>query len=91
MCMSTPRTKPQKDQDDNKDGSGRFRKGPACEFCRKPAGHDYCSDAESLEVDHLGLLLCARKRCLAKREAMSLDERREVYAANRALNYGAKS
>lgn len=54
-----------------------------CEFCGKPAGHDYMSDAESLEIDALGLTLCERKRCVAKRDAMSLEERRAVYTLKR--------
>ena len=82
--MPKPRTPRQTEQDRNKSASsGKFKSGPACEFCGKPAGHNYFSDEESLSIDALGLTLCERKRCMAKREAMSLEERRAVYAASK--------
>lgn len=79
----TTRSQAQHDQDKNKNAStGKFEKCPVCEFCRKPAGHDYCSDAETLMLGYLGLTLCGRVRCAKKREAMSVQERLAVYAAN---------
>lgn len=80
-----PRTQRQQDQDNNKSTSnGQYQKGPVCEFCSKAAGFNYMSDPESLSIDYLGLTLCERQRCIAKRDAMSLDERRAVYRINGA-------
>ena len=81
MRKRTPR---QHEQDRNRaTASGKFKSGPVCEFCGKPAGHNYYSDEESLSIDALGLTLCERKRCITKRDAMSLEERRAVYAASK--------
>lgn len=65
-----------------RDAAGRFEKHDVCECCGKPIKGEYLSDY-NLANDGLGLLLCDRKRCEAKRDAMTVEDRRAMYTANR--------
>lgn len=67
-----------------RDASGRFAPINVCEFCTKKAPRDdYFSDDETCNSTGLGLVLCARKRCIKAREAMPVAERLARYQANR--------
>lgn len=75
-----------------RDSDGRFAPINVCECCGKKAPRDdYFSDEDTCNTAGLGLVLCARKRCIAKREAMSVTERIEMYRAMReTVNAQAK-
>lgn len=62
-----------------RDSSGRYAKHPVCEACRKPIKGEYLSDEDTCD-DGAGLLLCARVRCIAKREALPVSERVAYYS-----------
>jgi len=50
-------------QNRNRAGNGRYKDGPKCELCGKPAGHEYLSDprVDSCDVwGGVGLVLDAR-------------------------------
>lgn len=57
-----------------RDTAGRFTAHPVCEACRKPIKGEYLSDEDTANRG-IGLLLCERARCTAKREAMTVDQR----------------
>lgn len=70
---------------DARGNDGRYVKSDLCDFCVKPVGTEYCTDAEVCgDSDGPGFLLCQRKRCEAKRSALGVEERRAAYAAGRA-------
>lgn len=47
----------QREQQANRSSNGRYAKGPKCECCRKPAGHNYSSHSRCSELG-FGLVLC---------------------------------
>jgi hypothetical protein len=67
--------------DERDHATGRFAASSPCEACGKPAGADYMSDPETLAVSALGLILCERKRCEARRDRLTLEQRLALYAA----------
>jgi hypothetical protein len=68
-----------------RDASQRFRKTHPCDACGKPVGTDHITDDEVCgSSDGPGFFLCDRKRCCAKREPLSVEERRALYTATRA-------
>lgn len=81
----TSRSKLERTQHQDRDRSGRYCSTSPCDVCGKPIGTNYFSDDESLDVgeDDLGFFLCERKRCMARREKMDLEDRRKLYAAVR--------
>jgi hypothetical protein len=69
--------------------SGQFIKSAACDGCGKPVGTNYFTDDEVCGGgDGPGFYLCERKRCAARREGMSVDERRALYERTRAATGG---
>ncbi len=69
--------------------TGRYAKSRACDGCGKPCGTAYFTDDEVCGgSDGPGFYLCERKRCMAARDDKSVDERRALYAAQRAKNEG---
>ncbi len=50
-----------------------------CEACRKPIRGEYLSDEQTCNAHGVGLLLCARVRCIKLREAMPVAERVAFY------------
>ena len=66
-------------------GSGRYKAGPKCDCCVKPVGDSYFTDEDVCGgTDGPGFYLCGRKRCVASREGLGIDERRAIYEAGRA-------
>ncbi len=66
----------------DKDRSGRYRKSPPCDACNKPVGTNWFTDDEVVGgSDGPGFYLCERKRCVAKREGLSVEEREALYEA----------
>jgi hypothetical protein len=65
---------------------GRYATSPPCDACGKPGGTDPLSDDEVMEAtgSSLGLVLCDRKTCEKKRDALGVAERAALYAATRA-------
>ena len=59
---------------------GRYVEHERCEACGKAIKGEYMSDPATLAVSALGLTLCARVRCLAKREALTVEQKLELYA-----------
>lgn len=71
-------------------GGGRFTKSRACDACGRPIGTEYMSDAEVCGgTDGPGFYLCQRVRCEKRRSALSIEERRALYTAQRAANDAA--
>jgi hypothetical protein len=69
---------------------GRFAKSMLCDFCCKPIGAIHYTDSDVCgDSDDPGFYLCGRKRCEAKREKLSVEERRVAYAEGRARGKGA--
>jgi hypothetical protein len=68
-----------------RDQAGRFVRVNLCEFCGKKAPVDYFSDEDTANTG-LGLVVCARKRCEAAREALPVADRIEHYRKQRDLN-----
>jgi hypothetical protein len=65
---------------DARDAAGRYAHSSPCEACGKPAGANYYSDDETLASGSpYGLVLCGRKRCVARREKLSVQERIDLY------------
>jgi len=65
---------------------GRYASSLPCDACGKPAGTDPLSDDEVMEAtgSSLGLVLCDRKTCEKKRDALGVAERASLYASMRA-------
>jgi hypothetical protein len=63
-----------------RDVAGRYKAHERCEACRQRIAGEYVSDGETLAASAYGLLLCARVRCTAAREAMSVADRIAYYA-----------
>ena len=55
-------TRASDDQQRNRDEQGRYRGGPVCDGCGRPAGHEYGSCGHHPNPGE-GLVLCRRKRC----------------------------
>jgi hypothetical protein len=68
--------------------SGKYAKHPACECCGKPAQY-YCSDDETLRVSAAGLVLCERVRCEARRDALDVTRRVDLYTRQAVANCAA--
>jgi hypothetical protein len=66
-----------------RENDGRFAKHETCEFCNGKIKGDYYSDEDTCNTHGVGMLLCARKRCIAKREALTIEQRIAAYRANR--------
>lgn len=67
---------------ETRDRSGRYSPGHLCDCCNKPAGTDPLCDDEVTRGDQIpGFILCERKRCEAKRDALDVEGRRALYAA----------
>lgn len=65
--------------------SGRYEATHPCDCCGKPAGNDFMTDAEVCGgSDGPGFYICERKRCAAKRDGKTVEERRAMYTAERA-------
>ncbi len=62
-----------------RDGAGRYAAHDVCEACRKPIRGEYISDDQTCNAHGVGLLLCARVRCIKLREAMPVAERVAFY------------
>jgi len=61
---------------------GRYALEHACHACGKPAPMDnyYTDDLTCADGgDGPGFILCGRKRCIDKREAMTLEQRLAYY------------
>ena len=65
---------------------GRYAASPPCDACGKPSGTDPLSDDEVMDAtkSSLGLVLCERKTCEAKRGALEVAERAAMHALTRA-------
>lgn len=70
--------------------SGRFRASLRCDFCGGSVGNNaYLSDdAVCAGGDGPGFYLCARKACTTACGKLSLETRRALYTAQRAVNEG---
>ena len=77
-------------RDQNRDASGRYDTEPRCDCCGATCGArvgSHYTDAEICGLgDGPGFYLCGRKKCIAKREQLSIDERRELYRVGRERN-----
>jgi len=78
-----------------RDSQGRYDFEPACDCCGKPCGSTvdgYLTDDEVCgNTDGPGFFLCDRKRCAAKREGLTVEQRRELYTRQRAINEARKA
>ena len=74
----------------NRDSRGRYDFEPVCDCCGKPCGSTvggYLTDDEVCGLtDDPGFYLCQRKRCEKKRAGLSVEQRRELYTRQRAIN-----
>ena len=71
--------------------AGRYRPSMLCDACGQPVGERYYSDEEVCGgSDGPGFYLCRRTRCRTQREVMTAEERRALYAAQRAKNGGSR-
>ena len=65
-----------------RDSRGRYAPTALCDCCNRPAGNDPLCDDEVTGGDQVpGFVLCERKRCEAKRDALDVEARRALYAA----------
>lgn len=73
------------DQQRNRDARGRYRGGPQCDACNRPAGYAYASDPVVCgSGDGPGFILCTRPGCSRSMRGMSVDDRRAHYERMRA-------
>lgn len=73
------------EQQRNRDWSGRYKDGPICDACNKPAGHEYSTDSDACGLtDGPGFIRCSRARCSRKVDGLSVEARRAFYALMRA-------
>lgn len=67
-------------QAQQRDTAGRYTKHDTCEACGKAIKGEYMSDDETVKLPGgTGLLLCDRKRCITKRDALTVDARVALY------------
>lgn len=65
--------------------NGQYKKTHLCDCCNKPVGTAFFTDDEVCQgSDDPGFYLCERKACVAKREKLSVDDRRALYNATHA-------
>jgi len=65
--------------------TGQYVAHPRCDACAQPIAGDYLSDDEVCgDDDGPGFFLCARKRCVTKRDALDVEARRALYTKGRA-------
>lgn len=72
----------------HRDVSGRYSTSIKCDCCGKPvkpAGH-VTDDEVCAGGDGPGFYLCHRARCGKKYEALSIEQRRELFTTQRAKN-----
>jgi len=75
---------------DERNRDGRYRASPLCDGCGKPVGTNYGTDAEVCGgTDGPGFFVCDRARC-PDLSALSVEERRAHYTAQRAKNEGKR-
>ena len=68
----------------DKDRHGRYKATAKCDGCNKPVGTNYFTDEDVCGgSDGPGFYLCDRKRCIAARCKLSVEEKRARYEANR--------
>lgn len=78
--------------DERDDRTGRYVTSPPCDACGKPVGTDYITDGLVCgNGDGPGFYLCDRKRCRAKRELLSVENRRSLYTEQRKRNEGGSN
>lgn len=71
---------------------GRYATSPRCDCCGKPVGTAYYTDTDVCGgSDGPGFYLCERVRCVAKRDGLSVEERRALYTATRAATRAASA
>lgn len=74
------------DQQHNRDTRGKYKRGPICDACNKPAGYAYASDAEVCGGgDGPGFILCTRPVCSRSTKGLDADARRALYTQQRAV------
>lgn len=72
--------------------TGRYVHSTLCDCCGKPCGTEpLCDDEVCGDTDGPGFFICERKRCAAKRDPMTIEQRRELYTAQRAANEAKQS
>jgi hypothetical protein len=71
---------------DEKNRAGKFRPSPRCDGCGKPVGKTYLTDDEVCGLgDGPGFYICTRARCASRLDRLTVEQRREIYTAQRAL------
>lgn len=67
---------------------GKYVAAPRCDCCGKPTNEAerYTDDEVCGGTDGPGFFICHRKRCATKRDALTLEQRRELYTTQRAKN-----
>ena len=76
-------------EEQKRDSSGRYAVQVRCDACMKPIhGEQYTDDEVCGSTDGPGFLLCGRKRCIARRDALSVEMRRGLYTAGRMAHQG---
>jgi hypothetical protein len=67
-----------------KDRTGRYEASSLCDGCNKPVGTNYYSDEDVCgSGDGPGFYRCDRKRCAAKLEGLTVEQREAIYTSNR--------
>lgn len=70
----------------DRDQTGRYKNTHACDGCTLPVGADHMTDEEVCGgSDGPGWYICHRRRCAAKLDGLSVEQRREVYTKNREV------
>lgn len=67
-----------------KDQAGRYKASALCDGCNKPVGTNYYTDDDVCGgSDGPGFFMCERKRCAAKLEGLTVEQREAIYTSNR--------
>jgi hypothetical protein len=73
---------------EHRGGDGKYVKADPCDGCGKPTNEAtrMTDDEVCGGSDGPGFFICDRKRCSAKLEPMTVEQRREHYTKQREIN-----